>query len=69
MFESAALKIAPGVLPLAIVVRTTDVETVEGNTQRYRNPSLSALGSEGQMRRVISWKAKPTTGNRRKVKL
>jgi hypothetical protein len=69
MFESAALKIAPGVLPLASVVRTTDVETVEGKTQRYRNPSRSALGSEGQMMRVISWNAKPTIGNKRKVKL
>jgi hypothetical protein len=69
MFESAALKIAPEVLPLATDVRTTEVETVEGNTHRYRNPSRSALGSEGQTMRVISWNTNPTTGNRRKVKL
>src|SRR5260370_20912929 len=69
MFESAALKIAPDVLPLATEVRTTDVETVDGNTHRYRKPSRRALGSDGQIMRVISWKAKPTTGNRRKVKL
>ena len=58
----AALKIAPGVLPVATVVRTTDVETVEGNTQRHRNPSRSALGSEGQMMRVISWNASKRHG-------
>jgi hypothetical protein len=34
MLESAALKIAPDVLPLATAVRTTEVETVEGNTHR-----------------------------------
>src|SRR5580704_10010601 len=54
MFESAALKIAPEVLPLATDVRTTDVETVDGNTHRYRKPSRRALGSEGQITRVIS---------------
>ena len=58
MFESAALNIAPDVLPLATSVRTTDVETVEGNTHRYRKPSRNALGSEGQMMRVISWNAR-----------
>jgi hypothetical protein len=34
MFESAALKIAPDVLPLATDVRTTDVETVDGKTHK-----------------------------------
>src|SRR5258708_39232525 len=69
ILESAALKIAPEVLPLATDVSTTDVETVDGNTHRYRKPSRRALGSEGQIMGVISWKAKPTIGNRRKVKL
>jgi hypothetical protein len=48
---------------LATVVRTAEVETVEGKTHRYRNPCRSALGSEGHMMLVNSWNAKPVIGN------
>jgi hypothetical protein len=42
MLENAALRIAAAVFPPATEVKTTEVDTVEGNTQRYRNPSRMA---------------------------
>ena len=48
IFESAALKMAAEVFPLATLVSTTDVETVEGKTQRYKKPSRRPGGWPGQ---------------------
>ena len=37
--EILALKIAAGILPLAMETITTDEETVEGNAARNKNPT------------------------------
>src|SRR5260370_36690519 len=57
ILDKAALNSAAAVLPRATSVSTTEVEIVDGSTQRWRKPSRLASGSQRQ-------RHGPTTGER-----